>query len=62
MLPSVATLQAQTAVGTLQGLDGVWFAGGYLHPYDAQESALRSALGVAAGLKVTTPRWHALAD
>ena len=60
MLPTVSTLAAQAEVARLQGRDGVWFAGGYLHPYDAQETALRSALEVAAGLRVTGPRWQAL--
>jgi predicted NAD/FAD-binding protein len=56
MLPTVSTLLAQDAVAACQGLDGIWFAGGYLHPYDAQETALRSALSVAQGLQVTSER------
>jgi predicted NAD/FAD-binding protein len=56
MLPTPATLQAQDALGVLQGRDGLWFAGGYLYPYDSQETALLSALRVALGLHVTSPR------
>ena len=50
MLPTPATLHAQDSMKTLQGRDGIWFAGGYLYPYDSQETALRSALRVALGL------------
>ena len=60
MLPTPSTLQAQDALRSLQGHDGIWFAGGYIHPYDSQETALRSALGVAIGLKVATARSRAL--
>jgi len=56
MLPTPASLTAQNAVQLLQGRGGVWFAGGYLFPYDAQETALRSAIGVAIGLSITTSR------
>lgn len=56
MLPTPATLLAQDKLRSLQGLDGIWFAGGYLHPYDSQETALLSALGVAQGLHVTSTR------
>jgi predicted NAD/FAD-binding protein len=61
MLPTPESLGAQNAVKLLQGRDGVWFAGGYLFPYDSQETALRSALGVAIGLGVTSPRSQQLA-
>ena len=54
MLPTAATIRAQRDVRSLQGRDGIWMAGGYLHPYDAQETALRSAIRVARGLGVTT--------
>jgi hypothetical protein len=54
--PTLATLQAQRKLNLLQGAGGIWFAGGYLSPYDSQESALRSALRVAAGLRVTSTR------
>jgi uncharacterized protein len=56
MLPTVETLRAQERLGSLQGAGGIWFAGGYLHPYDAQETALLSALRVARGLQVSSPR------
>jgi predicted NAD/FAD-binding protein len=62
MLPTPATIRAQAALRMLQGRDGLWFAGGYTRPYDSQETALRSALGVALGLQVTTPRVSALAS
>jgi len=61
MLPTPATLSAQQRVRSLQGLDGLWIAGGYLYPYDSQETALRSALSIALGLQATTPRIDALA-
>jgi uncharacterized protein len=51
MLPSAATIRSQEALRALQGRDRIWFAGGYLHPYDSQETALRSALRVAIGLE-----------
>ncbi len=53
MLPTAAAIRAQREVRSLQGRDGIWLAGGYLHPYDAQETALRSAIRVARGLGVT---------
>ena len=62
MLPTPATIRAQAALRTLQGRDGLWFAGGYTRPYDSQETALRSAVGIALGLQVTTPRLSALAS
>lgn len=61
MLPTAATIRAQDALRGLQGRDGIWFAGGYLHPYDAQETALRSALRVAFGLRATTMRFAEMA-
>jgi predicted NAD/FAD-binding protein len=56
MLPTPATLLAQDWLRSLQGRDGIWFAGGYLYPYDSQETALLSALRVALGLRVTSTR------
>jgi predicted NAD/FAD-binding protein len=56
MLPTPATLHAQAGLEPLQGRDGIWFAGGYLHPYDSQETALRSALRVALGLRAGSAR------
>lgn len=61
MRPSIASVRAQQALRALNGRDGVWFAGGYLHPYDAQETALRSALDVVAGMGVASPRAQSLA-
>ena len=60
MLPTPATIQAQTDTRLLQGLTGLWFAGGYLFPYDAQETALLSALEVVNGLNGGSPRGDAL--
>lgn len=60
MLPTPSTLAAQAALRLLQGRDGLWFAGGYMRPYDAQETALLSALGVALGLHITTPQSRSL--
>ena len=56
MLPTPATLQAQNRLRSLQGRDGLWFAGGYLYPYDSQETALLSALRVALGLQIASAR------
>jgi uncharacterized protein len=60
MLPTPATIFAQGVLRILQGQGGIWFAGGYTRPYDSQETALRSALGVALGLKIRTARGEAL--
>jgi predicted NAD/FAD-binding protein len=60
LLPTPATLQAQESLNALQGLDGLWFAGGYLHPYDSQETALVSALRVALGLQAASERGRLL--
>ncbi len=60
MLPTPATIQAQTDTRLLQGRTGLWFAGGYLFPYDAQETALLSALEVVNGLNGGSPRGDAL--
>ena len=61
MLPTPASIQAQTETRQLQGRTGLWFAGGYLFPYDAQETALLSAIEVANGLNGgSTPRGDAL--
>lgn len=61
MLPTPASIQAQTDTRQLQGRTGLWFAGGYLYPYDAQETALLSAIEVANGLNGgSTPRGDAL--
>jgi uncharacterized protein len=60
MLPTPATIQAQNDTRLLQGRTGLWFAGGYLFPYDAQETALLSALEVVKGLNGGSPRGDAL--
>ena len=56
MLPTVDTIRAQDRLASMQGDDGIWLAGGYQFPYDAQETALVSALQVARGLRVTSSR------
>ena len=61
MLPTPATIGAQTVLRSLQGRSGVWFAGGYTFPYDSQETALASALQVAIGLNVSSSRVRTLA-
>jgi predicted NAD/FAD-binding protein len=60
MLPTPATIAAQNVLRLLQGRDGLWFAGGYTLPYDAQETALLSALGVAVGIGASTARIRTL--
>jgi predicted NAD/FAD-binding protein len=61
MLPTPSTITAQNLLRSMQGQDGIWFAGGYTLPYDAQETALLSALSVALGLGVGTSRVRTLA-
>ncbi|MFN0106168.1 MAG: FAD-dependent oxidoreductase [Bryobacteraceae bacterium] len=56
MLPTAASIQAQNEVRPLQGRDGIWLTGGYLHPFDSQETALLSAMDVAEGLAGTGAR------
>lgn len=56
MVPTVATIRAQSNLSELQGRDQIWIAGGYTFPYDSQETGLVSALKVAAGLNVTSAR------
>jgi predicted NAD/FAD-binding protein len=60
MLPTVASLHAQTSLLTFQGQGNLWFAGGYLKPYDSQETALVSALEIAQGMLVDSTRARAL--
>ena len=43
-------------IRALQGREGIWFAGGYTLPFDSQETALRSALGIALRLRATSAR------
>jgi predicted NAD/FAD-binding protein len=56
MVPTPATLAGQAALRARQGRNGVWYAGGYLFPYDAQETALWSAVQVALGMGATSAR------
>jgi predicted NAD/FAD-binding protein len=60
MLPSLATLGAQQQLQRLQGQGGLWFAGGYLRPFDAQETALLSAMAVAEALNPGAARLASL--
>lgn len=60
LLPTPATLRAQAALRALQGQGGVWFAGGYTQPFDAQETALLSAIAVADSIAGPTVRSTAL--
>ena len=61
VLPTPATLAALDRIEALQGSGGVWCTGGYLTRYDSQEGAVRSALQVALGMQVASPRSQALA-
>jgi predicted NAD/FAD-binding protein len=56
MLPTATTLRAQDGLRLLQGHGGIWLAGGYLYPFDSQETALRSALRVAVALQGPSAR------
>jgi predicted NAD/FAD-binding protein len=56
MLPTATTLRAQDSLKPLQGIGGIWLAGGYLYPFDSQETALRSALRVALALRGSSAR------
>lgn len=60
MVPTVATINAQTALNTLQGKGDIWFAGGYTRSYDSQETALDSAIEISQGMGVNSPRLQAL--
>lgn len=55
MLPTPGSIAGQNAALALQGQDGVWVAGGYLHPYDSQETALTSAIEVTQGMGLVSP-------
>ena len=50
VLPTPATLHAQRDLLAMQGQGRTWFVGGYLWPYDSQETALVSAIDVAQRL------------
>jgi len=60
MLPTPASLKSQTSLLTFQGQGNLWFAGGYLKPYDSQETALVSALEIAQAMLVDSTRVSAL--
>jgi uncharacterized protein len=60
MLPTPATLHAQSALDALQGEGGIWFAGGYTRPYDSQETALLSAMEIAQRMFVDPARGNSL--
>jgi uncharacterized protein len=50
VLPTPGAIQAQDQLHAQQGQGGLWIIGGYTRPYDAQETALLSALEAAAAL------------
>lgn len=50
------TLQAQARLAALQGAGGFFFAGGWTQPFDAQETALASAMAVARSLAPASER------
>jgi uncharacterized protein len=56
VLPSPGAIAAQEVLHSQQGQAGVWIAGGYTLPYDAQETALLSALEVAGGIAPASAR------
>lgn len=60
--PSPQTIAAQEELAPLQGQGGVWFVGGWTRPFDAQETALRSALAVASVLAPEGARVGLLAE
>ena len=60
MLPTPATIAAQSSLRALQGDGRIYVVGGYTRPYDAQETALLSALEVARGLGVDSAHARAL--
>lgn len=54
------TLAGQQELAGLQGRDGIWFAGAWTRPFDAQETALLSAMQVAEALAPDGARLAAL--
>lgn len=56
VLPSPGAIRAQQALQSQQGQDGLWIVGGYTKPYDAQETALLSAMEAVAGLAPASAR------
>ncbi|MDX6292029.1 MAG: uncharacterized protein QOH50_1104 [Kribbellaceae bacterium] len=53
-------INAQKSLNTIQGQNGIWFAGTHTYDVDSQESALVSACKVAQGLAPGTARLTAL--
>jgi uncharacterized protein len=60
MVPTVAAINAQTALAALQGEGDMWIAGGDTKPYDSQETALNSAIEIAQGMGVNSTRLQSL--
>lgn len=56
VLPSAGAIQAQQVLQAQQGQDGLWIIGGYTRPYDAQETALLSAMDAVAMLAPASAR------
>lgn len=56
VLTTPATITAQDSLRALQGQGGLWFAGGWTQPFDAQETALLSAMAVADGFGAARSR------
>ncbi len=56
VLPAASSMSALEQLRLLQGVGGVWIAGGYTREFDSQETALASAMTVAAGLGVESKR------
>jgi predicted NAD/FAD-binding protein len=54
--PTCSYFEIQRALGALQGQDGLWLAGMYMHDVDSHESALMSAVNVAERLDPAAPR------
>lgn len=63
-LPTPDAIAAQGQLAALQGQGGLWVIGGYTMPFDAQETALLSAMSACAGAVPavrTRGRWQAVA-
>jgi uncharacterized protein len=56
VLPAASSMSALDQLRLLQGIGGVWIAGGYTRQFDSQETALQSAMAVASGLGVQSSR------
>ncbi|GAA1944775.1 FAD-dependent oxidoreductase [Agromyces allii] len=53
---------AQSTLKGLNGQQGLWLAGLYMHDVDSHESAIRSAVAVAYALAPDSPRLHSLVN